>query len=42
MSRNSYCNSGPGASAYNGNGAGPVTRVITGVKLNEVHQLEMA
>ena len=42
MSRNSYCNSGPGASAYNGNGMGPVSRIITGVKLNECHQLEMA
>ena len=42
MTRNSYCNSGPGASAYNGNSPGPVARVITGVKLNEVHQLEMA
>ena len=26
MSRNSYCNSGPGASAYNGNGQGPAVR----------------
>ena len=41
MSRNSYCNSGPGASAYNGNSPGPAARIITGVKLNEVHQLEM-
>ena len=42
--RNSYCNSGPGASAYNGNGAsnsqgGPVQLIITGWPLNLVNQL---
>ena len=42
MDRNSLCNSGPGASAMNGNAAVcPVARIITGAKLNEVHQLEM-
>lgn len=41
--RNSYCNSGPGASASNGNGVScPVSRIITGEKLNPVHQLDMA
>ena len=44
MSRNSYCNSGPGASAYNGNGAqGPASRIkYLDVKLNEYNALEMA
>ena len=34
--------SGPGASAYNGNGVScPVSVIITGVRLNECHQLLM-
>lgn len=41
--RNSYCNSGPGSSAYNGNGQTcPVSLCITGEKLNPNHQLDMA
>lgn len=35
-------NGNGGASACNGNGPGPVQVIITGVKLNENHQLEMA
>jgi hypothetical protein len=37
----SFCNgNGPGgASASNGQGAGPVVLIITGVRLNEQHQL---
>jgi len=43
MGDRSYCNSnGPGASAYNGNGVScPVSVIITGVRLNECHQLLM-
>lgn len=40
MNRNSFCNSGPGTA---GSGVRcPVSRIITGVKLNECHQLDMA
>ena len=42
MNRNSYCNSGRGVRRITGTGRGRSQRVITGVKLNEVHQLEMA
>jgi hypothetical protein len=43
MGDRSLCNShGPGLSAYNGNGGCcPVSVIITGVRLNECHQLLM-